>query len=792
MSEFANDIGALPFQGSDSVNVYDPQLPRVQEYHEIPYNEGHMIVHPPPIDQNRQLSQSDVSQNQHQAQVQQPQQTNRSMSQASCLPFQEYPSGITLQQLLAQQQQQQQGDLQGFQHHPQHQPLTQSQPQSQFQRDRPPQPPSEKLNFQQWIQQQQQQFSSQQQAEGDSRQEPQHQQQPPTAPLYRPQSQPELRDHVDTKVPLQQHGPNSSNLPAFITPPLAKPIIHDQLGVMIPHFEPSTGLESFCTLDQYVQQHIKAATVDHSREVLALQSTIDRLRAERNKAMKDGHTLHGQYTELLRTHNDSATRIRSLETTIKTNNHPEELFAKFQAEVHAKEESIKRLEKRVAKAEEAAKVARDLRRSAEDAEAQKARDTEALQTNNNRLSTKISELENECAQQKTLKYDLAVARSHLKTANTEVTRLREAHSGIVARSDELRRRNEALMERIAEMDAEALLPMPSALPGLSVTTGNATPLLDLSHQITILQSALEQSGADLKHTRAENAQLKSKNADLEIEAKRSQLEWLVRRTQIQDSRNAQALADTQAGESRTRNEQLLDQIKGLKDLISKYEAQIVLPLPDQLATPPAGEHQHSAIFRDLQLEVASYRSRLQLSRAELKQALADLDEARFPWYGIGLEVEGQGQEGQGKREAVDIVKAKINALESTITTLRSANGDLQLQIDRFASEAELKRLKDLALTNARETTKLQILHSGGARLINVTASSPPSHTLNPGSPEGRDDKMEVEIQECSCGREEVILELNSRSEMVFEQTLNLVDNVKTAAQHKIGRGSAEG
>ena len=45
--------------------------------------------------------------------------------------------------------------------------------------------------------------------------------------------------------------------------------------------------------------------------------------------------------------------------------------------------------------------------------------------------------------------------------------------------------------------------------------------------------------------------------------------------------------------------------------------------------------------------------------------------------------------------------------------------------------------------------------------------------------------MEVEIQECSCGREEVILELNSRSEMVFEQTLNLVDNVKTAAQAKL-------
>lgn len=554
---------------------------------------------------------------------------------------------------------------------------------------------------------------------------------------------------------------------------------------MIPHFEPSTGLESFCTLDKYIQQHIKAATGDTSQELTTLQSTVDRLRAERNKAMNDGHTLHGQYTELLRTHNNSAARMRTLETTMKTNNHPEELFAKFQAEGLAKDDSIKRLEKRVAKAEEAAKVARDLRRSAEDAEAQKARDTEALQTNNNRLSAKISELENGCAQQKILKYDLSVARSHLKTANTDVTRLREAQSGIMARSDELRRKNETLTERIAELDAEALLPMPSALPGLSVTTGNATPLVDLSHQITILQSALEQSRADLKHTQAENAELKSKNADLETEAKRSQLEWLVRREQIQDSKNAQALADTQAGESRTRNEQLLDQIKGLKDLTSKYEAQIVLPLPHQLVTPPAGEQQHSAILRDLQLEIATYKSELEESHTNLRRALVDLEEARFPWYGMGLEAEGQGQEGGGKKEAVDIVKAKINALETTITTLRSNNGDLQLQIDRFASEAELKRLKDLALKNARETTKLQILHSEGARLIDVTASSPPSPALDPGSPVVRDDKMEVEIQECGCGREEVILESNSRSEMVFEQTLNLVENVKTAAQAKL-------
>ena len=341
------------------------------------------------------------------------------------------------------------------------------------------------------------------------------------------------------------------------------------------------------------------------------------------------------------------------------------------------------------------------------------------------------------------------------------------------------------MERIAELDAEALLPMPSALPGLSVTTGNATPLLDLSHQITILQRALDQSGADLKHTQAENAELRSKNADLETEAKRSQLEWLVRREQIQDSKNAQALADTQVGESRTRNEQLSDQIKGLKDLISKYEAEIVLPLPDQLATPPAGQQQHSAIVCDLQLQVTTFKSELEQTRADLKQALVDLEEARFPWYGMGSEAEGQGQEGKGKKEAVDTVKAKMNALESTITTLRSTNGDLQLQIDRFASEAELKRLKDLALKNARETTKLQILHSGGAQLIDVTASSPPSHALNPGSPVSRGDKMEVEIQECGCGREGVIEEMATRSEMVFEQTLNLVENVKTAAQAKL-------
>jgi len=406
-------------------------------------------------------------------------------------------------------------------------------------------------------------------------------------------------------------------------------------------------------------------------------------------------------------------------------------------------------------------VERDLRQLAENTAAQKTRESEGLQQVINRLSTRVSELEKECDLHKTLKNDLAVAKS-------EVARLREAQSGIMARSDEMRTKNDGLTERVAELEAEALLPMPSTLPVHSVGTGNATPLVDLPLQITLLQRELEKTRADLKQSQADNDQLKSKNTDSETQAKQFQ---------------------TEVRESRTRSEQLVDQVRDLKELISWYEAQIELPLPPQIATPTV-KHQDSIIVCDLRLEIAKYKSDLEEVRAELKQALADLEEARFPWYGMVSEAEAEGQEGERKKEAVDIVKARIHDLETAITELQSTNGALQLQLDDISAKAELKRLKDLALKNARETTKLQILHAGSAGVIDVTTPSPPalSPIADSSSPALNDDKMEMEVEvegDCNCGREAVIVEMASRSEVVFEQTLNLLENVKTAAQTKL-------
>jgi hypothetical protein len=357
----------------------------------------------------------------------------------------------------------------------------------------------------------------------------------------------------------------------------------------------------------------------------------------------------------------------------------------------------------------------------------------------------------------------------------------------MARSDKMRTKNDGLTERVAELEAEALLPMPSTLPIRSVATGNGTPLVDLPLQITILKQELEKTRVNLKQAHADNTQLKSQITDLETEAARSKVEWVVRRTQIQDSQKAQDRAEKELGETRTRNELLSDQIRELKELISKYEAQIELPLPSQIATPTA-EHQHPVIVCDLQLEVATYKSELEGAHAELKQAQTDLEEARFPWYGMVLEQEAEGETGEGKKEAVDIVKAKIQALETTITTLQSTNGALQLQLDDIAAKAEFKRLKDLAIKNARETTKLQILHAGSAGVIDVTTPSPPtsSPTADSKSSAVNEDKMEVEIEgDCNCGREAIIVEMASRSEVVFEQTLNLLENVKTAARTKL-------
>ena len=150
-------------------------------------------------------------------------------------------------------------------------------------------------------------------------------------------------------------------------------------------------------------------------------------------------------------------------------------------------------------------------------------------------------------------------------------------------------------------------------------------------------------------------------------------------------------------------------------------------------------------------------------------------------------LEQEGKDGQGRKEAVDIVKAKIQALEANVTSLQSENGALQLQLEEIVAKAELKRLKDLALKNARETTKLQILHSGGAGLVDLTTPSPTSSpTFNATSSAVDNDKMAFEVEgDCSYGREAIIVDMASRSEVVFEQTLNLLENVKTAARAKL-------
>jgi len=154
---------------------------------------------------------------------------------------------------------------------------------------------------------------------------------------------------------------------------------------------------------------------------------------------------------------------------------------------------------------------------------------------------------------------------------------------------------------------------------------------------------------------------------------------------------------------------------------------------------------------------------------------------------MALEQETEGEGGEEKKEAVDIVKARIHNLETTITSLQSTNGALQLQLDDIAASAEMKRLKDLAIKNARETTKLQILHAGSAGVIDLTTPTP-TPTPKPESSTVNDDKMEVEVEsegDCGCVREEVIKDMASRSEVVFEKTLILLETFKAAAQSKV-------
>lgn len=149
--------------------------------------------------------------------------------------------------------------------------------------------------------------------------------------------------------------------------------------------------------------------------------------------------------------------------------------------------------------------------------------------------------------------------TQLQKANDQVKELKNAQAGIMARDDDFRRKNEDLLRRVGELEAEALLPMPPAR-------------IDNSFQD--LTANLKKARADLTQALADNAQLVKKNAELGNSAERSKedlanakIELVKCQSQLQMSGNGANQLALDANKNKKlelENEILLDRVTELE------------------------------------------------------------------------------------------------------------------------------------------------------------------------------------------------------------------------------------
>lgn len=427
---------------------------------------------------------------------------------------------------------------------------------------------------------------------------------------------------------------------------------------MMPHFEPTTGLLSYCSLDQFIQQHIKAATGDPSTEVIALRGEVIRVQGDFNRVAAAGQTRVNEYQSLALTHQGVVSQMQALKQANAT--------ASINATTYAK--TIEALQAEV-KAEQA-------RANRQDRDAIKLANVEA-------------ELKN------------------IKTVSD--------HRGVI----------------ISQLEAER----------------DQGKCVIKTMEVRLAEA--EQKAADAK-SQPTFGQLSTRNSELETETRNLKYDLAVARSDL----------------------------KKAKTQIAEYEAQSNRSLPGRLVTnnDPTVEQDDIVVIANLELEITSLKSDLEVCQAELEQAKTDLG---APWHGMALGVGGEGAEGEA-------VKARISSLQSTIDKLESSNADLSLELNNLKSEIEQKRVKEMSRQNHRETVKLQIQHS--AIVNDITSPTPTSPT--PTSPTllpeiGHDDDMEAEIREdcdCDCGREEVIVEMASKSEVAFVAAMRFIGASRDAAR----------
>jgi len=421
--------------------------------------------------------------------------------------------------------------------------------------------------------------------------------------------------------------------------------------------------------------------------------------------------------------------------------------------------------------------------------------------------------------EKSLATATAASSAEVVTLREEITRSRTERDQMVTASNiygrqytELHREHQKALERIRTLEK------PISDPN-EVSRHNVKVVMELKAErdlqaeiIATLKKKLMISNADMDQAKKfqSEADLRARQTETELERTRAFGEAKSQRIGKSIEEAMEKVESLKEAESSMKGR--YDDLHKINGALTKRIAELevaalltkssVLPSPPialsngiayQVATsvPTAPNQSQSITSNALSHENDLLKNQLKIAREELKQARADVDDARRLWKGMD---QGQG----GEEGQVNSTETKIRSLESTIDDLQISNGTLKLQVDTYETERQQRRVKEMHIQNAREITKLHVLHTGD--YTDLRSPPPPSSPVASPNPNldsdsaviERDGKMEVDVMKqeisaatCNCGRDAIIQDMTLRSEQVFVQTLNLVAGTRGAVQDKL-------
>jgi hypothetical protein len=493
-------------------------------------------------------------------------------------------------------------------------------------------------------------------------------------------------------------------------------------GIFVPHFEPSTGLTSFCTVEELVQQRVKATAAATTQELQSLRDELGTVKMNFNLVSMSNGALQ---TELNKT--------KALQN---------------EALSHGK-----------GKGEDSAQV-QSLRKQMSE-----------IKANFNRLLEAKNKLGGAASELKDLKqkYDLlTIANDALQAEHKGVQALYKdavSKNRVIEREKEvsdLKKESNGRLETVKSMlvnqkltegrENEAKVQAENAKLQLAILENSYIKALE---EVATLRTQCTEQSARLVETNA--ASLKSGCENFSL---RSKLETAVQQ-------HAKESQDTgiRIDELTLTNHLLSERIKVFEAASSSsIDRPDTPPLPSpDITAISASLEEKTKIINDLQLEISQLKIEVETTRSELKQRETDLDRSGFPWDGCTAGIEAEG------------VKARLRLQETRIQDLSGENASLVLELDRIKNAFALEKVNNVWITNRRQTTKIQAGLVGSVDLTICPSS--------PSSPTPTTDQKSQSIKSCDC--ETTLTEMISRSEKVYVETLTLASIVRNAAQVKI-------